>query len=69
MRTLACILLTLCIWIVPVFADESGFDVSAVEDELTEEAREISGELTTDGSYDVRGAIERLYERAKQKTA
>ena len=68
MRTLVCIILMLCIWSVPVFEDESVLDVSAVADELTEEAREISGDLTTDGSYDVRGAIGRLYDRAKQKT-
>ena len=61
-------LLMLWILTVPVYAAESGINVSVVEDELTEEAREISGALTTDGSYDVRGAIARLYDSAKQKT-
>ncbi len=49
----------------PVFADEGTLDVSAVERELSEDARELSGQLVTDGSYDMRGAIARLMDRAR----
>ena len=65
MRTLVCIMLLLCMFAVPVFAEGSGFDVSAVEEKLPDDAREVGGTLTTDGSYDVRGAIARLYGKAK----
>ena len=41
--------------------------MSAVEDCLPEEARETSGALVTDGSYDMRGAIARLADRAKSE--
>lgn len=49
----------------PVFAEESGLDVSSVEDALPEDAKEVSGELVTDGSYDMRGAVERLFDKMK----
>ena len=58
-------MLLLCMFAVPVFAEGSGFDVSAVEEKLPDDAREVGGTLTTDGSYDVRGAIARLYGKAK----
>ena len=38
-------------------------EISRVEDSLDEEEKEISGELTLDGSYDARGALARLWDR------
>ena len=67
MRVLICLLLLTCLLIAPVYAAEEGLDVSVVEDALDEEAREVGGTLTTDGSYDVRGAIGRLIDRAKKE--
>ena len=64
-KTLFCLLFLLLL-ITPVFA-EGGLDVSDVEEALPEEAREISGALVTDGSYDMRGALARLAERAKKE--
>lgn len=58
-------LLFFLLLITPAFAEEDGLDVSSVEDALPEEAKEISGALVTDGSYDVGGAIGRLLERMK----
>ena len=66
MRKLLFCLLALLLLTAPVFA-EDGIDVSAVEDSLPEEARETSGALVTDGSYDMRGAIARLADRAKSE--
>lgn len=66
MRKLLFCLLALFLLTAPVFA-EDGIDVSAVEDSLPEEARETSGALVTDGSYDMRGAIARLADRAKSE--
>ena len=65
MRICLCFLLVFCVLLSPVYAEENGLDVSAVEQELPVEAREVSGTLATDGSYDVRGAIARLVDRAK----
>ena len=39
-----------------------GLDVSAVESELPEEARGVSGALTLDGSYDGASALSRLWQ-------
>ena len=64
-KTLFCLLFLLLL-ITPVFA-EGGLDVSDVEEALPEEAREISGVLVTDGSYDMHGALARLAERAKKE--
>ena len=47
----------LFLFVVPVHAESEPLDVSVVEQELDEEAREISGGLVTDGSYDLGGAI------------
>ena len=38
-------------------------EISRVEDTLDEEEREISGNLTLDGSYDAPGALARLWDR------
>lgn len=65
MRALLCCLLFAALLIAPVWAEDGGIDVSVVEDSLPEEAKELSGTLTTDGSYDVRGALARLVEKAK----
>ena len=65
MRAFALCLLFALLLTAPVFASEGGLDVSPVEEELPEEAREISGELVTDGSYDMRGALARLIGKAK----
>ena len=67
MRRCFCGLLFAFLLIVPVFAEEASLDVSAVEEGLPPEARELSGELVTDGSYDMRGAIARLADRAKKE--
>ncbi len=40
-------------------ADETG--IYAIEDQLPEEARDISGSLKVDGSYDTENALERLW--------
>ena len=67
MRTIVCTVLLASLLFVPVFAENASLDVSAVEDGLTEEAREVSGPLTTDGSYDMHGALARLFDRTKEK--
>ena len=67
MRTLLCLLLLLALFFVPVSAEEYSVDVSAVEEGLTEEAREVSGNLVTDGSYELQGAFERLIVKAKEE--
>ena len=59
------ILLMLLLLPIPVYAEEPLPEVSIVEEELGDEAREISGELKTDGSYDVAGAIGRLIRKGK----
>ncbi len=69
MRALVCCLLLAALLIPPVWAEEPGVDVSAVEEGLPEEAREVSGELVTDGSYDMRGAVARLVDKAKTALA
>ena len=66
-RVIGILLLVLLFSTVPVYADELPLDVSAVEQELSKEARAISGELATDGSYDVEGAIARLLRRMKEE--
>ncbi|MBR0040334.1 MAG: hypothetical protein IJP64_03040 [Oscillospiraceae bacterium] len=65
MRIILCIAALSCLLVVPVFAAGEGLDVSAVEDALPDDAREVSGSLMTDGSYDVHGAIGRLIDKAK----
>ncbi len=67
MRTFVLALLLFFSLSAPVFADGSVIDVSDVEDALTEEAREVSGALTTDGSYDMQGAAERLLKKAERE--
>ena len=67
MRVLVCLLLLSCLLIVPVWAQGDELDVSAVEEALDDDAREVSGPLKTDGSYDVRGALGRLIDRGKEK--
>lgn len=67
MRVLLLILLLLPGFAVPAYAggiyeqaaDETG--IYAVEEELPETAREISGALKVDGSYDTENALERLW--------
>ncbi len=44
-----------------------GLDVSAVESELPEEARGVSGALTLDGSYDGASALSRLWQTLLDK--
>ena len=68
MKKLLFCLLFLLLLTAPAYA-ENGIDVSSVEEGLPEDAREISGELVTDGSYDMRGAIARLADRAKRELA
>ncbi len=65
MRTLLCTILFALLLTAPTFAEEGGPDVSVVEGALPEEAREVSGDLVTDGGYDMRGAIDRLLEKGK----
>ncbi len=65
MKRLALCLAFVLLLTAPVFAEEGGLDVSSVEDALPEDAKEVSGELVTDGSYDMRGALERLFEKTK----
>ena len=55
MKKLLFCLLFFLLLAAPAYA-ENGIDVSSVEEGLPEDAREISGELVTDGSYDMRGA-------------
>lgn len=43
--------------------------IRQVEDALPEEQREISGELSTDGSYDTGGALARLWKRLVRDAA
>lgn len=62
------ILLLALLLTAPVYAEEAEIDVSVAEEELPQDAREISGELLTDGSYDVGGAIGRLLDKAKRET-
>ncbi len=52
-----------------VYASSDQFDLSQVEDGLDEDAREISGELVTGGSYDLGGALGRLVNKAKTEAA
>ena len=59
------LLLLLVLFVVPVYAEDPAPDVSDVEEQLSDEAREISGRLVTDGSYDVSGAIGRLIRKGK----
>ena len=68
MKKLLFCLLFFLLLAAPAYA-ENGIDVSSVEEGLPEDAREISGELVTDGSYDMRGAIARLADRAKRELA
>lgn len=67
MRRILFFLILITLLICPVWADSGGVDVSAVEEGLDGEAREISGELVTDGSYDAEGAITRLFSRIKRE--
>lgn len=54
---------------VPIYAEDLPLDVSAAEEELPADVREITGSLVTDGSYDVGGAIGRFVDRAKRQAA
>ena len=67
MRTLLCALLAALLFLTPVFAEEGALDLSVVEDSLGEDARAVSGELKTDGSYDMNGAVRRLIDRGKRE--
>ena len=69
MKKLLMILLLVPLLITAVWAEGGGVDVSGVEEGLDEETREISGELVTDGSYDVDGAIARLFAKVKEELA
>ncbi len=53
----------------PIYAEDFPLDVSAAEEELPADVREITGSLVTDGSYDVGGAIGRFVDRAKRQAA
>ena len=53
----------------PIYAEDLPLDVSAAEEELPADVREITGSLVTDGSYDVGGAIGRFVDRAKRQAA
>lgn len=67
MRVFLLVLLLIPGFIVPAYAediyeqaaDETG--IYAIEDQLPEEARDISGSLKVDGSYDTENALERLW--------
>lgn len=62
MKRLLCLLLLLPLFITTAYADlAEELDVSAVETALPEQEKEISGELTLDGSYDGAGALSRLW--------
>lgn len=50
-----------------VCAEEPPLDVSAVKEALPEEAREVGGTLTLDGSYDGAGALSRLWRQLLDK--
>ena len=66
MKSFFCALLVLPLFLLGVSAGAEGeIDVSTVEDALPEPAREVSGQLITDGSYDLSGALERLFLRGK----
>ncbi|MBQ3482431.1 MAG: hypothetical protein IJH48_08975 [Oscillospiraceae bacterium] len=67
MKRLLFFLLFVLLLMPAVYAEEASLDVSAVEEGLPPDVREISGELVTDGSYDMRGAIARLAERMKRE--
>ena len=69
MKKLLCVLLLLPLFITSCFAldvvEETARQTKAdrVEEELSPEEREISGELSLDGSYDAGGALGRLWKR------
>ena len=67
MRTMLLIILIFPLFMLPAYAEdiysqaarETG--IFAVEDQLPDEAKEISGALKVDGSYDTENALERLW--------
>lgn len=62
MKRMICMLLLLPMLVTTAYAESGGeLDVSAVEDALPEQVREISGNLTLDGEYDSSGALQRLW--------
>ena len=69
MKKALLVLLILPLLIVPAYAEgdplstEDELDVSAVQDSLPEDIREIGGELRFSGDYDGIGALERLWDR------
>lgn len=69
MKKLLFLFLLASLFIAPVWAEDAPLDVSAVEKDLDEEAREIGGELKTDGSYDLDGALGRLWKKARSEAA
>ncbi len=75
MKRLICILLLCPLFVGTAFAEDPAEEaaraagVYALEEALPEEERAVSGPLTTDGSYDAQGALERLWERFKQDAA
>lgn len=68
MKRCAVLVFLLCMILsAPVFAEGDSLDVSSAEEELNAEARSITGGLVTDGSYDVGGALGRLFDKAKNE--
>ena len=67
------ILLLLPLFRMPAFAETVESELAgrtgvySMERELSDEAKQISGELVTDGSYDTRGAMQRLAERILER--
>ncbi len=68
MKRILLFLLFSVLLMTPVRAEGPSIDVSVVEKGLSEEAREVGGELKTDGSYDLDGALARLWRKAKTET-
>ena len=68
MKKLVLTLLILPLFFLRAYAEEPGeaaddlFGTSALTEELREQERSIGGELRLDGSYDVRGALGRLWQ-------
>lgn len=68
MKTAIILILLVPLFIIPASAEDlygaaaDAIGADAMEQTLSDEEREISGELKTDGSYDVRGALTRLWD-------
>jgi len=70
MRTILAIVLMLPLFILPAYAEQApdeGF--RQLEEELPDEAREISGSLKLDGGYDGEAALARLWSGLRDKLA